>query len=85
MTIEPPDFDSDLSGHSAVVLDGEDSPVCHALVSAYPDGELEQQTECGNSVPSRLEFETDRIGPRQEFIDSNAEMCPTCWPASVLE
>jgi len=85
MTIEAPDFDPDLSGHSAVVLDGEDGPVCHALVSAYPDGEPEQQTECGIGVPSRIKLDTDRAAPRQEFTDDDADMCPACWPSSAVE
>lgn len=83
MTINPPDFDPDLTGHSAVVLEREVNPVCHALVSAYPDGEHEQQTECGIEVPSQIKL-TDKAALRQEFIDDNCEMCSDCWPESVI-
>lgn len=40
MTVEVPDFDPELTGHSAVVISQEGSSVCHALVSRYPQGEL---------------------------------------------
>lgn len=83
MTINAPDFDPDLTGHSAVVLEREDNTECHALVPAYPDGEHEQQTECGIEVPSRIKL-TDKAAPRQEFIDGDSEMCTDCWPSLVF-
>lgn len=84
MTIEEPDFDPELTGHSAVVLSQESSSVCHALISEYPQGEYERQTECGIELPDEGELGTDRIGPREEFIDTTSEMCPDCWPSSVI-
>jgi hypothetical protein len=85
MTIEAPDFDPELTGYSAVVLKREDGSMCHALVSRYPQGELEQQTECGIKVPQKSRLDTDGIAPREEFIDDGPEMCLDCWPTSVIE
>jgi hypothetical protein len=51
MTIEAPDFDPELTGYSAVVLSQENSSVCHALISEYPQEKFERQTECGIELP----------------------------------
>jgi hypothetical protein len=86
MTIEAPDFDPELTGYSAVVINREDGPICHALVSRYPQGEPEQQTECGIKVPQKSRLDTDNIAPRKEFIEEGEpRMCLDCWPSSVID
>lgn len=86
MTIEAPDFDPELTGYSAVVLNREDGPICHALVSRYPQGEPEQQTECGIKVPQKSRLDTDNIAPRKEFAEEGGpRMCLNCWPSSVTD
>ena len=77
MTVDAPDWDSKLMGHSAVVLDSEDAPVCHAVITAYPNGEPIDETECEKS----LNRETTK--PREEFDGSEYEMCTRCWPPSI--
>ena len=84
MTIEAPGFDPELTGYSAVVLSQENNSVCHALISEYPQGEYERQTECGIELQEEGELDTGRIGLREEFIDTTSEMCPNCWPSSVV-
>lgn len=86
MTVEVPDFDPELTGHSAVVISQEGSSVCHALVSRYPQGELEQQTECGIKVPQKSRLDTDDIAPRKKFTGEDGPMmCLDCWPSSAIE
>ncbi|WP_226010511.1 hypothetical protein [Halomicrobium salinisoli] len=76
MTVSAPDFDPELSGHSAIEVEG----ICHAVVSEYPaDGDPQKVTECGDHVVNDP-FEKDA---REAFI-GEAEMCSDCWPESVF-
>jgi len=80
MTVNAPDFDPNLSGHSAVNLKQKDSEVCHAVVTKYTsDGEPIQQTECGQTLSEATP------APREEFDSSEYEICSKCWPKSVTE
>jgi hypothetical protein len=86
MTVEVPDFDPELTGHSAVVISQEGNSVCHALVSKYPQGEYEQQTECGIKNPEKSKLDTDEVAPREKFIyQDGPKMCLNCWPSSVID
>ncbi len=76
--IEPPDFDPDLLGHSAIVRE----EICHAVVSDVVDGEYRSDvTECGIVLVhgSMLESET-----RKSVVERGINMCPDCWPAHVV-
>jgi len=78
MVISAPEFDEDLSGHSAVELD-EDPGVCHAAVSEYTGSGQQHVTECGSPVNSKT------ILPRAEFDDDDVEYCSECWPADIVD
>lgn len=79
MTTKIPDWDSDLSGHSAVVLDQEDKPICHAAISAYDDNGQFYRTECGKPIQG------EEQRPRESFTSPRYEMCLDCWPESIID
>jgi len=81
MTVEPPEFDSNLSGHSAVLVDG----LCHAVVSGITDaGNPSDFTECGFEIRDNWRWSREKeFGPRAEF--SHRRMCNECWPEIVCD
>lgn len=78
--MEAPDFDPELAGHTAVVLEDGDDESCHAVVSEYPDGERVRITECGLEI-DRKPWKLDERG---SYVDGEAHMCPECWPEEIL-
>ena len=77
MTIDPPEWDPDLSGHSSVNLDTEEESICHAIVSDYNDEEQYFRTECGRPI------EGGKQAPRSRFDEAAYGMCLICWPESI--
>lgn len=69
MVIEAPEWDSGLTGHTAVSLDREESTICHAVVSAYLNGEQIPRTECGHNLHDEW------TKPRGNFDTSKYIMC----------
>ena len=79
MTVDAPGWDSDLSGHSAVVLELEDDPICHAVITDYLEGgEQVEKTECGQLIRD------SDPQPREAFETPKYMMCERCWPDTVL-
>lgn len=75
MTVNTPEFDEQLEGHSAVVLEG----ICHAVVSSYEgDGSGDKITECGES-----DFEPIETNARKNLTKRSDEICPDCWPEHI--
>lgn len=75
MTVSAPEFDPELTGHSAIVF-GE---VCHAVVTSYGESTPENVTECGLSVDNQGDIE-----PRLAFDSDDYVMCPNCWPEHIV-
>lgn len=79
MTVEAWDFDPDLSGHAAVILDWDGERVCHAVIPIlHPDGNAERKTECGREV----DVIQQDVLPREDF---DGPLCGECWPESIIE
>lgn len=79
MTVDPCNFDPDLSGHAAVIHDWDGERVCHAVVSVLrSDGTAEKKTQCGRAV----DVIQQDVLPRERF---SAALCGGCWPDSVIE
>jgi hypothetical protein len=78
MTVETFEFDPELTGHGAVLIDG----VAHATRTRYStdSGDPYSSIEC-EVVEVDVPF--DKMGCRGEMLDRN--MCPECWPNSVLD
>jgi hypothetical protein len=80
MTVESPEWDSNLSGHSAIELTERQIEICHAVIGSFEnDGTPTSVTECG------LDVQEKDILPREEFVESNSIMCRECWPDEVIE
>lgn len=79
MTVDVPDFDPELNGHAAVVVDGPNGEVCHAVVSHYEESAHGFKTECGVEVEDSQEQP-----PRSTIAERGVRMCPECWPESVV-
>lgn len=80
MTLEAPEFDPDLSGHSAIVLMRDGTPVCHAVVGTFRnDGTPTQATECGLPLYGK-EPEARKWAQTPETVP-----CAECWPPAVTD
>ncbi|WP_157969620.1 hypothetical protein [Haloplanus rubicundus] len=84
MTVDPPEFDPELDGHTSAVIGN----VCHAIISEYDEsGHSYSATECGVRLEDSL-FSNDRVqksGPKHDFTDdADIEMCDDCWPEDVI-
>lgn len=78
MTVDPPDYDPELKGHTAVAIEGE----CHATTADFVDGEPKDVTECGLVVDEHLDdFD---VTTRGRLVEEGAEMCRECWPEEVV-
>jgi len=77
MTVDAPEFDETLDGHTAVAIRG----ACHAVVSAADgSGGMVSVTECGYAP-----VEDDEIRSRGELQEEDVPMCVECWPEAVVE
>ena len=79
MTIDIPEFDPGLSGHTAVVLEDDSEELCYATVTEHMEDGRRFLTEYGRQIHSR---ETEL---REVFSDAGVRMCGECWPLEELE
>jgi hypothetical protein len=79
VTIEIPEFDPNLTGHSAVLFEDERGEVCHAVETEYTGEGSRQVTVCG------IEIDDEVVEPRQIFREAGVRMCGECWPLEELE
>jgi NAD(P)H-flavin reductase len=77
--IEVPEWDPNLTGHSAVLFEGERGEVCHAVVTEYTDEGQRQVTVCG------IEIDGQVVESRDTFREAGVRMCGECWPLEELE
>ena len=82
MTIDIPEFDSNLEGYSCYVVEA----LCHAKWTVYNEDGEHQATECGMRLPDAPLHDPDvEIGPRVEFVENDVDMCPECWPDGLVD
>jgi hypothetical protein len=78
MTVEAPEFDPELLGHSAIVLMRDGTPVCHAVVGTFrSDGTPTNATECGLSLHGKFP------SAREDVQTPETALCHECWPSEV--
>lgn len=83
MTIDPPEFDSELEGHACYVVDS----TCHASKTEYDEDGQYQTTECGERIPESPSLEGGiELGSRSQYVDDGeVNMCPECWPNEIVD
>ena len=80
-----PEWDDELGGHAAVVLNRTNRAVCHAVKTQdMPTDESLNETTCGRSLSRE---DTKNLHPRKTLEGNHEydELCQECWPEEIRQ